>query len=108
MVNMSLSEVVNFSTKVPKLVNNEIVVQHKDSYYNPVLSEPSRLKLEIVSINKSSVMTWNFSDNNDGTYTVSYQAKEVGIYEICASYDGEHFMPCPFGVNVYNSEYFPK
>ncbi|XP_073120518.1 protein GAMETE EXPRESSED 2 [Henckelia pumila] len=107
-VNMSLSEVVKCSTKVPKLVNNEVVVQLKDSYYNHVQSKQARLKLEIVSIEKSSIMTWNFSDNNDGTYTASYQAKEVGTYEICASYDGVHFMPSPFGVNVYNSEYFPK
>lgn len=104
-VNMSLAEVVKCSTKVPKLVNNEIVVQLKDSYYNPVLSEQARLKLEIVSIDKSSVMTRNFSDNNDGTYTASYQAKEVGTYEICASYDEEHLMPYPFGVNVYNSKF---
>ncbi|XP_073308626.1 protein GAMETE EXPRESSED 2 [Primulina huaijiensis] len=108
LVNMSLAEVVKCSTKVPRLVNNEIVVQLKDSYYNPVLSEQARLKLEIVSIDKSTVMTWNFSDNNDGTYTASYQAKEVGTYEICAWYDEEHLRPCPFGVNVYNSEYFPK
>ncbi|KZV31138.1 protein GAMETE EXPRESSED 2-like [Dorcoceras hygrometricum] len=107
-VNMSLSEVVKCSTKVPKMVDNEIVVRLKDSYYNHVLSEQARLKLEIVSNDESSVVTWNFSDNKDGTYTAGYQAKEVGTYEICASYDGEHFMACPFRVNVYNSEYFPK
>ncbi|KAL0414762.1 UNVERIFIED_CONTAM: protein GAMETE EXPRESSED 2 [Sesamum radiatum] len=107
-VNVSLSGVVKFAQKVPKLIKNEIVVQIVDSYYNPVLLQQSKLKLEIASLNKSASSTWMFSDDNYGTYSGSYLAKDVGTYEICASYNGERFIPCPFGVNVYNSEYFPK
>ncbi|KAL0376426.1 UNVERIFIED_CONTAM: protein GAMETE EXPRESSED 2 [Sesamum calycinum] len=107
-VNVTLSGVVKFAQKIPKLIKNEIVVQLVDSYYNPVLLQQSKLKLEIASLNKSASSTWMFSDDNDGTYSGSYLAKDVGTYEICASYNGERFIPCPFGVNVYNSEYFPK
>ncbi|KAL2229739.1 UNVERIFIED_CONTAM: Protein GAMETE EXPRESSED 2 [Sesamum indicum] len=107
-VNVSLSGVVKFAEKVPKLIKNEIVVQLVDSYYNPVLLQQSKLTLEIASLNKSASLMWMFSDENDGTYSGSYLAKDVGTYEICASYNGERFIPCPFGVNVYNSEYFPK
>ncbi|XP_022864989.1 protein GAMETE EXPRESSED 2 isoform X1 [Olea europaea var. sylvestris] len=107
-VNLSLSGVVKFAPKVSKLIKNEIVVQLMDSYHNPVLLQQSKLKLEIASINRSASSTWTFSDNNDGYYTGSYLANDVGTYELCASYDGNRFVPCPFGVNVYSGEYFPK
>ncbi|KAJ7955133.1 protein GAMETE EXPRESSED 2 [Quillaja saponaria] len=106
-VNISVSGVRKFSPKVPKLLMNEIIVQLKDSFLNPVPSQQSRLKLEIASINSSGFSTWNFVDNNDGSYSGQYMAKEVGTYEVCASFDGNRFSPCPFGVNVYTSEYFP-
>lgn len=95
---------MKFVQKVPKLVKNEIVVQLMDSYSNPVLLQQSKLKLEIASINRSAFSTWMFSNNNDGSYTARYLANDVGTYEICASYNGERFIPCPFGVNVYNSK----
>ncbi|KAL3648666.1 hypothetical protein CASFOL_005069 [Castilleja foliolosa] len=107
-VNVSLSGVVKFSEKVLKLVKNEIIVHLMDSYNNPVLLQESEMKLEIASINKSASKTWMFSDNNDGSYSANYLVQDIGTYEICASYNGEHFVPCPFGVKVYNNEYFPK
>ncbi|KAJ9699630.1 hypothetical protein PVL29_005479 [Vitis rotundifolia] len=106
-VNMTLSGVVKYAPKVPKLIKNEIVVKLLDSFSNPIMLQQSRLKLEIGSIN-SSGLSWMFVDNNDGSYVAHYLAKDVGTYELCASFDGNHFLPCPFGVNVYSSEYFPK
>lgn len=105
-VNISVSAPVTFSPKVPKLTKNEITVQLMDSYSNPVLLQQSKLKLEISSANRSAVSIWTFSDNKDGMYSGSYLAKDVGTYELCASFDGVHLMPCPFGVHVYNSEFF--
>ncbi|GMP76486.1 hypothetical protein CsSME_00033135 [Camellia sinensis var. sinensis] len=107
-VNTSLSGVVKFAPKVPKMIKNEIVVQLVDSFSNPVLLQQSKLQLEIASINKSGFSTWIFVNDNDGLYTGCYLAKHVGTYEMCASFDGKHFLPCPFGVNVYSSEYFPR
>ncbi|XP_068483450.1 protein GAMETE EXPRESSED 2 [Phaseolus vulgaris] len=107
-VNVSLSSVVRFSPKVPKLSKNEIIVQLVDSYLNPVLSQQSRLKLEISSANSSGFSTLDITDNKDGSYSCSYMAKDVGTYEICASFDGNRFLSCPFSINVYSSEYFPK
>ncbi|XP_059632750.1 protein GAMETE EXPRESSED 2 [Cornus florida] len=107
-VNTSLSGVVKFAPKVPKLVKNEIVVQLMDSFSNPVLLQESKLKLEIGSINRSGFSILMFVENKDGLYTGFYLAKDVGTYEICASFAGKRFLPCPFGVNVYSSEYFPK
>ncbi|KAG2721400.1 hypothetical protein I3760_02G080800 [Carya illinoinensis] len=106
-VNTSLSGVLRFSPKVPRLIKNEIIVQLLDSFQNPVFSQQSRLKLEIVSHNNSEFSSWMFVDNNDGSYTVHYLSKDVGTYEMCASFNGISFSPCPFGVNVYSSEYFP-
>lgn len=96
---------MKFAPKVSKLIKNEIVVQLMDSYHNPVLLQQSKLKLEIASINRSASSTWTFSDNNDGYYTGSYLANDVGTYELCASYDGNRFVPCPFGVNVYSGKF---
>uniref|UniRef100_A0A2C9W1T6 GEX2 N-terminal Ig-like domain-containing protein n=1 Tax=Manihot esculenta TaxID=3983 RepID=A0A2C9W1T6_MANES len=106
-VDVSLSKVVKFSPKVPKLIENEMWVQLMDSFSNHVLSQQSLLKLEI-AVNRSGFSTEMFVDNNDGSYTCQYMAKDVGTYEMCVSFDGLHLMPCPFGVNVYGGEYFPK
>jgi len=104
-VNVSLSSVVRFSPKVPKLFKNEITVQLVDSYLNPVLSQQSRLKLEIASANSSGFSTLNITDNKDGSYSCNYMAKDVGTYEICASFDGNRFLSCPFSINVYSSKF---
>lgn len=87
------------------MINNEVVVQLGDSFFNPVLSQQSALKLEIVSVNSSGFSNSLFVDNNDGSYTVHYLAKEVGTYEMCASFDGKRISPCPFVVNVYSSKF---
>ncbi|KNA05819.1 hypothetical protein SOVF_186820 [Spinacia oleracea] len=107
-VNISLSGVVKYAPKVQKLVRNEVIIQLMDSFSNPVLSQQSKLKLEIGSINHSDFITWMFLDNNNGLYTGQYQANDTGTYELCATFDGNKFLPCPFGINVYSSEYFPK
>lgn len=104
MVNISLSRVVKFSEKVPKLIKNEIVVQLVDSFSNPMPLQQLRLKLEIASVNRSGFSSWMFLDNGDGIYTGSYLAEDVGTYEMCVSFDGKYFLHCPFGVNVYSSK----
>ena len=96
---------VKFAQNVPKMIKNEIVVQLMDSFYNPVLLQQSKLNLEIASINKSGFSTWTFVNDNDGLYTGWYLAKDFGTYEICASFNGKRFLPCPFGVNVYISKF---
>ncbi|GMJ12238.1 gamete expressed 2 [Hibiscus trionum] len=107
-VNISVSGVVQFAPKALKLVRNEIVVQLMDSFSNPVVSESSKLKLVLTSVHKPGFSHWMFEDNNDGSYTGHYLAMEVGTYELCALFEGYHFSPCPFAVNVYGSNYFPK
>ncbi|XP_043719038.1 protein GAMETE EXPRESSED 2 isoform X2 [Telopea speciosissima] len=107
-VNVSLSGVVKFVPKVSKLVRNEIVVQLMDSFSNPVLMQQSKLSLEIGSINNSGFLNWKFMDNRDGSYVGYFLAKDVGTYEMCISFEGKRLSPCPFGVNVYSGEYFPK
>ncbi|WVY92063.1 hypothetical protein V8G54_037577 [Vigna mungo] len=104
-VNVSLSSLMRFSPKVPKLSKNEIIVQLVDSYLNPVLSQQSRLKLEIASVNSSGFSTLDITDNKDGSYSCSYMAKDVGTYEICAFFDGKSFLSCPLSINVYSSKF---
>ncbi|CAH2065290.1 unnamed protein product [Thlaspi arvense] len=100
-VNVTTCSVTQFNAKVLKEINNEFVVLLVDGFYNPVPAQPSRLKLDITSANTSSFTTWNFVDNNDGTYTVC-------TYRMCVSFDNQNIQPCPFDVNVYCSGYFPK
>ncbi|KAF4355647.1 hypothetical protein F8388_013064, partial [Cannabis sativa] len=109
-VDITLSRVVKFAPKVPKLIKNEVVVELMDSFHNPVMSQQSKLKLEVAASmkNASGFLSWDFSDNNNGSYTSHYTAKDIGNYQICASFDGKTFNPCPFEVNVYSSEYFPR
>ncbi|CAI9089753.1 OLC1v1024385C1 [Oldenlandia corymbosa var. corymbosa] len=107
-VNLSLSGIANITQKVAKLTKNELLVHLMDSHYNPIMAQQSKLKLEMASLNRSGFRTTMFVDNNDGSYSCSYLAKDVGTFEICASFDGKHFMPCPIGVNVYTREYFPQ
>lgn len=104
-VNISLSGVLKFSPKVPKLIMNEVVVQLMDSFSNPVLSQQSSLKLEITSVNSSGFSSGMFVDNNDGSYTDHYLAHNIGTYEMCASFDSKRLSPCPFGVNVYGGRF---
>ncbi|KAL8528790.1 hypothetical protein ACS0TY_006304 [Phlomoides rotata] len=92
-VNVSLSGVTRFAQGVPKLAKNQIVVHLVDSYYNHVLLQQSKLKLEIASINKSASSIGMFSDNKDGSYSVEDEVNDIGTYEICASYNGERFLP---------------
>ncbi|KAF7837800.1 protein GAMETE EXPRESSED 2 [Senna tora] len=80
-VNISLSGLVLFSRKVPKLSKNEVVVHLLDSYSNPVLSEQSRLKLEIASINSSGFSTWDIVDNKDGEYFPKANNDTISIWE---------------------------
>ncbi|XP_056168566.1 protein GAMETE EXPRESSED 2 isoform X2 [Syzygium oleosum] len=107
-VNMSVSGVVKYDAKVPKLINNEVVVRLMDTFYNPIVSQHARLKLEIISTNSSGSSSWDFTDNNDGSYTVYYVAPDVGTYEMSAALDGNRFASSPLRINVYGSEYFPK
>ncbi|KAJ6366475.1 hypothetical protein OIU77_002959 [Salix suchowensis] len=107
-VNVSLSTIQKFSLKAPKMIENEMAVQLVDSFFNPVLSQQSRLELEIASVNKSGFSSGDFVDNNNGTYSIRYVVKDVGTYEMCVSFDGKRLSPCPVGVNVYSVEYFPK
>ena len=104
-VNTSLSGFVKFDLKVPKQVKNEVIVQLMDSFQNPVLSQQSRLKLEVNSAkNSSGFSSWMFEDNNDGTYTGHYAADDIGTYEIFASFDGKRVTSLSFEVNVYSSK----
>ncbi|XP_050214679.1 protein GAMETE EXPRESSED 2 isoform X2 [Mercurialis annua] len=107
-VDVSLSKVVKYDLKVPKMIENEIEVQLMDAFSNPVLSQQSLLNLEVSSVNRSGFSVGKFVDNKNGSYTCQYLAKDAGTYEMCVSYDGKRFTPCPFGVNVYSDEYFPK
>ncbi|KAL3812927.1 hypothetical protein ACJIZ3_014195 [Penstemon smallii] len=81
MVNVSLSGVVKFATKVPKMVKNEIVVRLVDSYYNPILLQESKLKLEIASINKSAFSAWMFLDNHNGEYFPKVNNDTIPVWE---------------------------
>ncbi|KAF6176765.1 hypothetical protein GIB67_031576 [Kingdonia uniflora] len=105
---MELSKVVKFVAKVPKLIKNEIAVQLVDSFSNPVSLQQRKISLEVRSVNNSGFLAWTFVDNNNGSYTGHYLAKEIGAYEICVSFEDKYLSPCSFWIYVYSSEYFPK
>ncbi|XP_020090194.1 protein GAMETE EXPRESSED 2 isoform X3 [Ananas comosus] len=105
LVSTSLSNVVKFAPSVKRLMKNEVVVQLSDSFLNPVFSQKSKLSL---GANNSSFMTWAFIDNEDGTYTGYYMARDTGAFNICILFQDEHLPPCPFEVHVYESKYFSE
>jgi hypothetical protein len=105
-VNVSLSTIQKFSLRAPKMIENEMAVQLVDSFFNPVLSQQSRLTLEIASVNKSGFSSGMFVDNDNGTYCIRYVVKDGGTYEMCVSFDGKRLSPCPFGVNVYGGKLY--
>lgn len=105
MVEVSLSKVKTFSPKVAKVVQNEIVVQLMDSFSNPVLSQQSQLSFQISPVNKQSLLRWTFVDKNNGSYVGQYQAQDLGKYNVCVSFEDKHLSPCPFEIDVYESEF---
>uniref|UniRef100_A0A7N0UQ31 GEX2 N-terminal Ig-like domain-containing protein n=1 Tax=Kalanchoe fedtschenkoi TaxID=63787 RepID=A0A7N0UQ31_KALFE len=107
-VDISQSGVVQFESKVSKLRKIEILVQLMDFYLNPIKAQESKLKLDIGSVNGSKSETWIFIDNGNGSYSGFYMVKDASTYELCVSFDGKQLQPCPFQVNVYGGEYFPR
>ncbi|KAF5198877.1 Gamete expressed [Thalictrum thalictroides] len=106
-VDLKLSGVVKFASKVPKLVENEVVVRLVDSFLNPILFRQQNLSFEFHA-NSSGVVSWTFVADNNGQYIGRYVTKDIGAYEICVLFQDKHLSPCPFWVYVYSSEYFPK
>ena len=53
----------------------EIVVQLKDSFYNPVLLQQLSFNLKSASTINSGFSSWMSVDNNNGSFTVYYLAK---------------------------------
>ncbi|KAK9154194.1 hypothetical protein Sjap_001674 [Stephania japonica] len=44
-------------------------------------------------------------DNNDGSYSIHYLAKDFGGYDACVSFEGKNLSSCPFGISVYASKF---
>ncbi|KAI3756584.1 hypothetical protein L1987_56406 [Smallanthus sonchifolius] len=108
-VNISTSRVVGFGKNASAGKVNYFTVQLMDSFYNPVFSQNSRLKLEMSSREGyRSFYPCQFEDKEDGTYLGSYLASLPGHYELCISYDGQRFLPWPFEVHLYDGDYFPS
>lgn len=103
MVDASLSNVEKFSPKVAKVVQNEIVVRLMDSFSNPVTSLQSQLRFQ--PVNNHSFLRWTFVDNNNGSYVGQYQARDLGRYNVCVTFEDKHLSPCPFEIDVYESEF---
>ncbi|KAL5701321.1 hypothetical protein ACHQM5_026668 [Ranunculus cassubicifolius] len=106
-VDINLSRVSQLAEKVPKLVENEILLQLIDAFSNPILFHENILSIEFHT-NSSGVLNWTFVAANDGLYIGHYLINDIGAYEICVLCDGKHMPPCPFWVYVYGGEYFPK
>ncbi|KAI4330441.1 hypothetical protein MLD38_028731 [Melastoma candidum] len=106
--NVSNSVIMKLEPKVPKMIRNEVIVNLMDSFCNPVISQQSRLKFHIASANSSGFRTWLFTDNKDGSYSGFYQAMDIGTYDITVLFDDLPLSFCPFMVNVYRGDYFPK
>ncbi|PIA61321.1 hypothetical protein AQUCO_00300691v1 [Aquilegia coerulea] len=106
-VDLKLSGVVEFASKVPKLVENEVVVRLVDSFMNPILFCQQNLSFEFPA-NNSGVVSWTFVAEDNGQYIGRYVTKDIGSYEICVLFHDKQLSPCPFWAYVYGSEYFPK
>ncbi|KAJ0960858.1 hypothetical protein J5N97_001263 [Dioscorea zingiberensis] len=108
LVDASLSTVVKISSRVKRLVRNEVVVQLMDSFSNPTPSYKDRLSFKLGDTNISDFLTWPFVDNEDGTYTGYYLAKDLGVYNISILFDEIFLSPSPLEINLYERVYFPE
>nr|XP_018686964.1 PREDICTED: protein GAMETE EXPRESSED 2 isoform X1 [Musa acuminata subsp. malaccensis] len=108
LVDTSLSSVLRFASDVKRHAKNEVLVQIVDSYWNPVSSKQTKLNLQVYSVNSSSFIKWDFLNNEDGSYTGYYMARDLGSYNICILFEEKHLSPCPFEVHVYGREYFSE
>ncbi|URE40954.1 Filamin/ABP280 repeat [Musa troglodytarum] len=108
LVDTSLSSVLRFASDVKRHAKNEVLVQIVDSYWNPVSSKQTKLNIQVYSVNSSSFIQWDFLNNEDGSYTGYYMARDVGSYNICILFEEKHLSPCPFEVHVYEREYFSE
>jgi len=73
------------------------VIHARDPKGNPLTEGGDTFKVDIhgpVHVEPHVV------DNNDGTYTVTYEPTEVGDYKIDVSLDGQHIKDSPHSVNV--------
>ncbi|KAK9059167.1 hypothetical protein SSX86_021786 [Deinandra increscens subsp. villosa] len=106
-VNTSLSGVVQYEKKGAAGIVNYLTVRLMDSFYNPVIFQELKLVLQMASKNGGTFYPTRFYDNYDGTYSGSYFVFLPAYYELGISYEGKHFMPWPFGVDVISSREFP-
>ncbi|KAK1293769.1 Protein GAMETE EXPRESSED 2 [Acorus calamus] len=107
-VDMSSSAVVKYAAQVQRNFKNEIVVQLKDSFFNPISLQQASLSLDITPANTSSFLKSKFTEEKDGLYIVYYLLKDAGAYNISIYFDDWHLSPCPLEINVYEREYFPE
>ncbi|WOL12428.1 protein GAMETE EXPRESSED 2 isoform X1 [Canna indica] len=108
LVDSSVSTILRFAPSVKSHIKNEVLVQLLDSYRNPISSQQSKLSFQVLSVNNSSLIKWPFQDNENGSYTGQYMAKDVGAYNICILFEDRHLSPCPLEVHVYEREYFSE
>lgn len=104
LVDASSSTVVKISSRVKRLVRNEVVVQLMDSFSNPAASYRERLSFKFGDANFSGFLTWAFSDNGDGTYTGYYLAKDLGVFNLSVLFDDKILSPSPVQINIYESK----
>lgn len=59
--------------------------------------------VEIVGPSGAAVPS-NTTDNGDGTYKVTYTAREAGTHNIAVTFNGQHIKASPFRVNINQSK----
>ena len=86
----------------------EIVVTTRNTQGQPYFEERDRLTLEIKNREgRGSAIKPKTRHNKDGTYKISYFAKETGTCQASVKVNGEHVRGSPFEVEVKHREFRP-
>ncbi|GJY30420.1 protein gamete expressed 2 isoform X1 [Tanacetum coccineum] len=108
-VNLSISQVLKYDSKLTVFETGFITVKLMDSYHNPVMD---RVKELYVDTGEHNIRHHGYplppiQDNTDGTYTGGYFFKQTGNYELCVLFNRTCFLPNPLGVIVHGRAIYP-
>nr|GEZ17653.1 hypothetical protein [Tanacetum cinerariifolium] len=108
-VNLSVSEVLKYDSKLAVFETGFITVKLMDSYHNPVMDRVKELYVDTGehNIRHHGIPLPHIQDNTDGTYTGGYYFKQTGNYELCVLFNRTCFLPNPLGVIVHGRAIYP-
>ena len=100
---VNLSEIKHLSKFVTNDETFEFLILTKDKRNQCCTEGGSQVSIKLIS-STGKVTTGKVRDNNDGSYTVSMKAEEIGEAKLSACIDGLNIKGSPFSIEVIRSQ----